>query len=236
MVPCAPGTTTWLRAWLVCGVGCLLAATAAADELAAIERGYAYLTTKPYLPADFDQEIFDALWTVWPTELQQQAASATPQQRRDMAFRRYGLSARPDDPSKPLQYVVDEAGNWTMNCFACHGGSLQAKSFPGLPNADFALATLTADVRKVKVRQQKPPARMDIGSLMMPLGTTNGTTNAVMFGVALLGLRNADLTPATSPQVPKLVHHDMDAPLGGIFTRRRGSTPTDLLRSRDIAR
>ena len=27
---------------------------------------------------------------------------------------------------------------------------------------------------------------MDVGSLLLPLGTTNGTTNAVIFGVALM--------------------------------------------------
>ena len=30
------------------------------------EKGLELLLDKAYLPADLDQEVFDALWTVWP--------------------------------------------------------------------------------------------------------------------------------------------------------------------------
>src|SRR5947208_476911 len=86
---------------------------------AAVERGYRFLVEKAYLPPDFDQETFDLVWKQWPEPLRSQAEKASPDQRRKMAFERYGLTPRPDDPSKPLQYVVDSHGNWTMNCFAC---------------------------------------------------------------------------------------------------------------------
>ena len=75
-----------------------------------------------------------------------------------------------------------------MNCFACHGGKILGKTHPGLPNSHYALATLTADVRKLKLMISKPLSRMDVGSMFVPLGTNNGTTNAVMFGVALMAL------------------------------------------------
>ena len=32
------------------------------DPSAAAQRGYQFLVTKPYLPPDFDQETFDAVW------------------------------------------------------------------------------------------------------------------------------------------------------------------------------
>ena len=88
------------------------------------ERGYKLLVEKPYLPPDFDQEVFDSAWKHWPEPLRSQAEKATPEERRKLAFARYGLTPRPDDPTKPLQYVVDASGNWTMNCFACHGGTI----------------------------------------------------------------------------------------------------------------
>ncbi|HJT33182.1 MAG TPA: cytochrome c, partial [Pirellulales bacterium] len=39
-----------------------------ADESLA-ERGYRLLTTKAYLPADFDQQVFDELWKTWEEPL-----------------------------------------------------------------------------------------------------------------------------------------------------------------------
>jgi hypothetical protein len=61
---------------------------------------------------------------------------------------------------------------------------------------------------------------MDVGFLVMPLGGTNGTTNAVMFGVALLAYRDADLKFDRRRPAPKMVHHDMDAPAWWLFKKR----------------
>jgi len=53
---------------------------------------------------------------------------------------------------------------------------------------------------------------MDIGSLAVPMGTTVGTSNAVVFGIALMTYRTKDLDLRPLRLPPKLVHHDMDAP------------------------
>ena len=42
----------------------------------------------------------------------------------------------------------------------------------------------------------------------MPLGTTRGTSNAVMFGVALMARRDADLNVLPPGFPPAMVHHD----------------------------
>jgi len=207
----------------------LAATTSAADHSAlpsAAERGYRFLVEKAYLPADFDEETFAAAWKYWPEPLRSQAEQASPTERRRMAFERYGLSPRPDDPTKPLQYVVDQGGNWTMNCFACHGGSIPngkggSRVWPGGPNSRFALQTLTEETRLAKPVLQKPFSRMDLGSLLVPLGETNGTTNAVMFGVLLMAYRDADLTVHKDRPLPKMVHHDMDAPPWWHFQRKK---------------
>src|SRR5438874_10472875 len=124
---------------LVCGS--VFAADPAAPHSAA-RRGYELLVDKAYLPPDFDQETFDAVWKQWPEPLRSQAEKATPAERRKMAYERYGLTPRPDDPAKPLQYVVDSQGNWTMNCLACHGGTVPdgkggSQVWPGAPNSHF---------------------------------------------------------------------------------------------------
>jgi len=176
----------------------------------AAERGYRRLTTKAYLPADFDDEVFSNIWEVWEAAAREKAAKATPAQRRWMAFARYGLTALPS--GSPAQYVVDGQGQWTMNCFACHQGRIAGQTISGLPNSTFALATLTEEVRATKLRMEKPLSRMDIGSLYMPLGHTRGTTNAVMFGVVLMNFRDAELNVHTDRGPPPMVHHDLDAP------------------------
>jgi len=183
--------------------------------------GFDHLLHRAYLPADFDQEVFDALWTVWEEPAKGAAAAADIGQRRRMTMDRYGLSPHPDDPSRSLQYVVDAAGKWTMSCLACHQGTVAGRVIPGAPNTRYALETLTEEVRQVKLRQGKALGHMDLGGLLMPLGTTNGTTNAVMFGVALMQHRAADLSIV--PKTPRfdLAHHDMDAPAWWHYSKRQ---------------
>lgn len=177
------------------------------------ERGFRLLTTKAYLPTDFDQNTFDELWKVWEEPLRLQAEQATPDERRRMAYSRYGLVERPGDPRhRPLQYVVDEQGNWAMNCLACHQGKVAGKVVPGVPNSLYAMETLYEDVRATKLRLGKKLSYMDLGSMFMPLGGSNGATNAVMFGVVLLAVRDANLNIVQRRPEVSLMHHDHDAP------------------------
>lgn len=189
-------------------------------ETEAVERGYRFLTESAVLPSDFHQSTFDHLWTVWPEPLRSEAEKATPEARRQMAFRRYGLTTRPgDDSGKPLQYVVDSRAAWTMNCFSCHGGSVYGEPTPGAPNNRYALQTLTEEIGKAKLRLGRLPGRMELGAMFVPLGTTNGTTNAVVFGMGLMNGRDEELNLVV--RVPKrFTHHDMDAPPWWHFHKR----------------
>ncbi|MFM7245565.1 MAG: c-type cytochrome [Planctomycetaceae bacterium] len=196
------------------------ASAAAIEPAGGPDRGLDLLLAKPYLPADFDQEVFDDLWTVWEEPLKSRAEQAPVEERRRMAMERYGLVPHPQDPSRSMQYVVDGEGRWVMSCLACHQGQVRGEAIPGVPNSTYALETLTADVRQVKIQQQKAFSHMDVGSLLLPLGTTNGTTNAVIFGVALMRHRDPDLTIVQRPPRFDLVHHDMDAPAWWHYRRR----------------
>ncbi|MGB7346371.1 MAG: hypothetical protein WBD20_19285 [Pirellulaceae bacterium] len=203
---------------LLCALYAFAFSNCRADEAA--QRGYRHLTETAFLPADFNQEVFDEVWTSWPEPLRSEAEKASHEQRREMAFERYGLTTRPDDDSgKPLQYVVDKDGGWTMNCFSCHGGSVYGKPAPGAPNNRFGLQTLTEEIRATKFRMGKPFSRMDVGAMVIPLGTTQGTTNAVVFGMGLLYSRDAQLNLVNRPPV-MYRHHDMDAPPWWHFHKR----------------
>ena len=185
------------------------------------EAGYEHLINTPYLPPYFDQETFDNTWKVWPEPLRSQAEQATPEQRRQMAFDRYGLTSRPEDPTKPLQYVVDAKGTWTLNCFSCHGGQLEGKTIPGMPNNRFDFAGITDEIRTTKALLGKRLIATDYSSLVFPLGDNKGTTNAVNFGVALLSLRDADLNLNPQASFPRMLHHDMDAPPWWHFHKKK---------------
>ena len=180
--------------------------------------GFERLTENVYLPADFDEDVLkslDALDHRWPF-LDQELPRGT----RQATWLAHGLSPRPNDPTKPLQYVVNSKQQYVMNCFACHGGSLYGTSYPGAPNSTYALESPTEQVRKAKIKLGKPLAHMDLGSMVMPLGTTNGTSNAVMFGVALMNFRDADLNVQTNRIPAPMNHHDMDAPPWWHFYRK----------------
>ena len=199
---------------LACVTGvCLIAATGvSADE--PDDRGWELLRSKPYLPPDFSQAVIDDIWQVWPGPERDRARKATPAERRKMIFSRYGLMEPPDSPGSgpALGYLDDGAGNWVMNCLACHAGKVAGRVVPGLPNSHFALHSLIEDVRLTKLRLFERPAHLDLASLKMPLGTTHGTTNAVIFGVLLGQRRDRDMQVIPETEQPPAMHHDMDAP------------------------
>ncbi len=195
-------------------------------EMSPAERGYWLLRNKAYLPADFDQTTFELLWGRWPEPLRSRAASATREERRRMTFSRYGLmepsaAGLRHESEGPLAervayigalgYVATDAG-WVMNCLACHAGKVAGKAIPGLPNSHLALQTLTEDVRATKLLRLKTPGHLDKAALTLPLNTTDGTTNSVVFGIVLGALRLPDMSVDRSRPIPPLVHHDMDAP------------------------
>ncbi|PQO28257.1 c-type cytochrome [Blastopirellula marina] len=182
--------------------------------------GYDHLINTTYLPPYFDQETFDNVWRIWPEPLRSQAEKATPDERRQMAFDRYGLTGRPEDPTRPLQYVVDLKGNWTLNCFSCHGGEVDGKPLPGLPNNRFDFAGITDDIRLTKALLGKKMVTTDYSSLVFPMGENKGTTNAVNFGVALISLRDADLNFVPGASFPRMLHHDMEPPPWWHFSQK----------------
>jgi mono/diheme cytochrome c family protein len=204
----------------LCCIGTLIGAGSGAgagdavDRMSPAQRGFHWLTTKAYLPPDFDDEVFDSLWKVWPADLQKQAQAATPAERRKLAFSRYGLIERPGSKERgpALGYLSDGKGGWVMNCLACHSGKVAGQPVFGSPNSNFALETLVEEVRQRKLQMARPLAHLDKGGLTMPLGTTRGTTNSVMFGVALGSLRDKDLEMRREFTVPRLLHNDADAP------------------------
>lgn len=183
--------------------------------------GYRYLIERAYVPAQLDQEIFDNLWRVWEEPARSEAEAAAPEERRAMALSRYGLMDAPGrEGGVPLQYATAENGGWAANCFLCHGGKVAGEVIPGLPNSHIALATLFAEVTKTKELLGREIEEAERSVALVPLGGSNGTTNAIIFGVLLANFRDADLNFHPDRPLPKMVHNDHDAPPWWHFKRK----------------
>lgn len=185
----------------------------AAPFVPSAARGYRHILDTPYIPSTFEDDDVDHLYTVWPAPLRARAEAATPAARRAMTFERYGLTPRPDAPDQPLQYVVDAQGRWSLNCFSCHGGQVEHQVIPGAPNAHFAFQDLVDDIARLATERHDVPTAMATSLWRrIPLGTSHGTTNAVVFSMALGAFRDTELRLVLPKEAPKFVHHDLDAP------------------------
>jgi cytochrome c5 len=181
--------------------------------LSSPERGLWFLLNKHYMASDLTQEEFDNLWKVWPEPLRSDAEKASPNERRKMAFSRYGLIEMPGR-TLPMGFVSDGKQGWGMNCLACHGGKVAGDPIAGLPNSHFAFQTWAQDLVEYRVRFLGRKRSEFAQNLAVPLSRSNGSTNAQIFSVVLTALRDSDLVmkPFKEIHPPPLIHHDLDAP------------------------
>ncbi len=211
--------TGWIALFLWGLAGQVARADALPEPDAA--RGLERLRTEAYSPADFTADQFDQLWQVWPETLRAKAEKATPADRRRMAYSRYGLVADPANPDgPPVGVVADAQGGWSMNCLTCHQGKVAGQLIWGVPNSHFAFQTLTQDVLNLRRLKGEKVAAGGLGAAI-PLGQSNGTTNAQIFSVVLTAFRDKDLNVLKIPNVPKFKNHDLDAPAYWNVKRKR---------------
>ncbi len=205
---------TWACLILMHLAPCVVLAATPAEpaEKTSPEKGYELLLSRNYTTPTLDQEIFNNLWRVWEEPERTQAEKADPATRRIMTMQRYGLQEAPGrEGGAPLQFGVQD-GKWADNCFLCHGGKVAGKVIPGLPNSHIALMTMAHDQHRTKQLLGRTMSRTEAGTVVVPLGGSKGTTNAIIFGVLLAAFRDLDLNYVTNKPVPKMVHNDHDAP------------------------
>jgi mono/diheme cytochrome c family protein len=198
----------------ILSVPCLAVAgsPSSGDEAASPQKGYELLLSRNYTTPTLDQEVFDNLWRVWEEPERSEAEKADPATRRAMTMARYGLQDAPGRAGgAPLQFGVQN-GKWSDNCFLCHGGKVAGQVIPGLPNSHIALTTMAHEQHRTKQLLGRSMSRTEAGTVVVPLGGSKGTTNAIIFGVLLAAFRDHDLNYVTHKPVPKMVHNDHDAP------------------------
>lgn len=181
------------------------------------ERGYRLLRTKPYMGGDVDKELFEDLWQVWPPEQRAEAEKKSPMERKQWIEKRYGIVPPAEsDPFRgngdALGYITTSAGRLVNNCFTCHAGKVAGIPMPGLGNSHIALQTLSEDISRLRRQRGQNVWANVVSSLYAPLGASNGTTNAQIFSVLLVALRDDQLNRTRPARMPSVLHADLDAP------------------------
>jgi mono/diheme cytochrome c family protein len=145
------------------------------------------------LPSDF----FENVYQVWDGADAIAAANASTEERRQLAFRRYGMVTAPwDGGTLPGGFQdLGEGKGIAQTCLGCHTGVVNGQSVMGLGNAYFDGQTMAEDAFLFAMfKQGIPPVRPVPAFLPLAINTVVGANNGL--GLGLLGgsVRNPDLT------------------------------------------
>ena len=203
---------------------------AGTEEKSAEERGLYNLTHNPYGMFILTDKMLEKIPSVWEKEWQDKLKSNDLDAIRKVAFDRYGFNeANWDNHGGPMQMVVSERGNWVQNCMLCHGGRvpISGNSMIGMPNTELDMQTLFDDL--TKLTKYKLPYSIKFGD-------SRGRTNAFIFSLELIRLRNEDLSRRTDP-VPMGDYKDGDLdPIPWWHLKKKTSLYTDGLLKGDFVR
>ena len=156
----------------------------------AAERGRIALTSTGYLKPTWSAEAYAKVSQLW-------GVSAPDPAREPEAYgrefrRRYGLSPAPyPNDDLPMGLRRGNGPNGTkvglsIDCLACHGGSIGGTSYVGLGNTQLDMKLFFNEMLKIDGKRV-PPSTFVTNS-------SRGTVNAGMFSIILFSLRNSDLS------------------------------------------
>lgn len=194
------------------------AATAATDLFLGLtpdpDRGYELIMNKPMGRPVMSVADIDRLWKVWEQPDRDQAAQATPAERRQMTFHRYGWARRVGDESfdLPLGYTETSDGMLANNCFSCHGGHVAGITVPGMGNSHVDLTTFGTDLAKLQALDDGRDFEEVQFPLPFPVNYHKGFTNAVILEVLNYVRLNPDVLLKVTLNPKLLAHHDMNPP------------------------
>jgi mono/diheme cytochrome c family protein len=172
------------------------AASAAAAEPSAAQRGYQALTGTAFIPAFWTLQSVPNAWRHWD------GLTAKPADYDTALLHRYGLHPAPY-PNDGLPMGLRKAPlvlgkGIGVDCMLCHGGSILGKSYIGLGNSTLDIQALFEELAKADGLP---------GRLPFTFSNVRGTNEADGFGVYLLGFRNPDLS-LRSPRKELGLHDD----------------------------
>ncbi len=189
----------------------LSAAALTAAEPTAAERGYQALTKTSFIPAAWREAAYDNVWKHWP------GVTAKPVDYAAAFSDHYGMPAAPY-PNGKYPMGLREGRIFFMkgvsiDCLACHGGSVMGKSYVGLGNASLDVQALFEDLSLADGRSAKLP---------FAFSNVRGTSEAGGMAVYLLGFREPDLK-VVYPRKDLGLHDDMceDTPAWWLLKKKK---------------
>ncbi len=152
-----------------------------------------------YISRGLTEDFYSNLWTIWEPELRDIAANLTPEQRREMAFDRYGwVEATYPNDNMPFGYRIDEEGNVYLNCLQCHGGEINGVSYVGVGNNKLDLQTISEDSAILLAAMQGIELTRPVTSFL-PFNHSVGVPAGFNYSALLLQNRDLDLNLIEEP-------------------------------------
>ncbi|OJW09056.1 MAG: hypothetical protein BGO49_07780 [Planctomycetales bacterium 71-10] len=210
----------------------IVARAADAPDPAAVERGRRLVEGRQFLKAEWSDAAYRAVGKAWGEPAPD--PDGDPEGYARAFARRYGLHPAPfpnDGLPMGLKRSMKADGKtrgMQVDCLVCHGGSIGGTSYVGLPNTQVDYAGFFPDLFRADGRRAP--------LLPFVLNTSRGTTNAGMMSVALMSIRNPDLSMRTFPMPMGSNLPELDAPPWWVLKYKRtmyydGRTPAASVRS-----
>jgi hypothetical protein len=178
-------------------------------------RGAQALQGRAFLPAAWSATAYARAGQLWnPPGPDPQR---DPEAYLDAFSRRYGLHPAPY-PNEGLPMGLRRASfrdgrpGLALDCMVCHGGSIGGSSYLGLGNTQLDLRSLLADLTRAD--GQKSP------SAVFTINSARGTNNAGQIAVALLHMRNPDLSLRRFPLFTGAWLPELDTPAWWILGKK----------------
>lgn len=218
----------------VCGRGSapLPGAPPGGEGVGAAERGRAAMTGRSFLPPAWKASAYEGVRGFLGEGAPDPAVD--PEGYARAFAERYGLHAAPfENGGLPmgLKRAASRDGSAVglhIDCLVCHGGSIGGTSYIGLGNTRLDLESLLKEMTRADGR--RPPASL------FTINSTRGTNNAGMIDVALLSMREPDLSMRTFPLLTGANLPELDTPAWWHLRKKRtkyydGRTPAEATRS-----
>jgi hypothetical protein len=192
--------------FVMIGLIVLLSGGAAPDP-EAVERGRVALTAQCFLPPGWSLDAYKKAGSLWSEPAPD--PDADPEGYAAAFNRYYGLHPAPypnDGLPMGLRRATGDNGRVgiQLDCMLCHGGSIGGASYVGLGNTQLDLKALLDDLTRADGRI--PPFSL------FTVNSSRGTNNAGQIAVALLSLRNEDLSFRTFPLLTGANLPELDTP------------------------
>jgi hypothetical protein len=181
------------------------------------ERGREALTAGGYLKPGWGGDAYRRTGDLWGRDAP--GPDATPEIFAAAFNRRYGLHPAPfsnDGLPLGLRRGVGPGGEKagiTIDCLACHGGSIGGTSYVGLGNSTLDMKALMDDLTRADGRK---PALVPF-----VVNTSRGTVNAGMMAVVLFSFRNPDLSRRAFPLPLGANLPELDVPAWWLLGRKQ---------------